>query len=141
MEEKNIETMELNGNTLKELWIAAKWAKLLAIITFCLYFLVTIVIIYAGIMTSLFEKVVPFGGFFIALFYIVLYSLTALIPGLLLYNFAVNTQKAIMKDDEELAETAMKRLRTLFQYSGILALSVILMMVIIFGIGIIQSIF
>lgn len=141
MEEKNIETMEISGRTLKELWLAAKWAKLLSIITVCMYFAVILLVIFSGIITSLFAAMVPFGGFFIALIYIVVYTLTALIPGILLYNFATNTQKAILKNDDDLATTGIKRLRQLFQYTGILAIVSILFIGLIIAINVLHAIF
>lgn len=137
MEDKNIETMELSGRTLKELWIAAKWAKLLSIITVAMYFVTILLVIFSGIMTSLFAAMVPFGGFFIALVYIVVYTLTVLIPGILLYNFATNTQKAILQNDDDLSTTGVKRLRQLFQYCGILAIISILFI----GLGIAVNVF
>jgi hypothetical protein len=141
MEEKNIETMELSGRTLKELWLAAKWAKLLSIIIVCMYFVVILLVIFSGIITSLFATMVPFGGFFIALAYIGTYTLTALIPGIMLYNFAINTQKAILRNDDDLATTGVKRLRQLFQYSGILAMISILFVGLIIAISVLRTIF
>lgn len=141
MEERNIETMELSGRTLKELWLAAKWAKLLSIITVCMYFVVILLVIFSGIITSLFATMVPFGGFLIALAYIGTYTLTALIPGIMLYNFAINTQKAILRNDDDLATTGVKRLRQLFQYSGILAMISILLVGLIIAISILRTIF
>ncbi|WP_320052450.1 hypothetical protein [uncultured Acetobacteroides sp.] len=141
MEERNIETMELSGRTLKELWLAAKWAKLLSIIIVCLYFVMIILVIFSGIITSLFATMIPFGGFFIALVYIITYTLTALIPGIMLYNFAINTQKAILRNDDDLATTGVKRLRQLFQYSGILAMISILLVGLIIAVSVLRTIF
>lgn len=141
MEERSIETMEISGRTLKELWIAAKWAKFLSIITIAMYFVMIIVTIFTGIMTALFASMIPFGGFILAIVYITFYSLTMLIPGILLYNFANNTQKAIVKNEDDSATTGIKRLRQLFQYSGILSIVSILLVGIIIVIAVVASIF
>lgn len=141
MEERSIETMEISGRTLKELWIAAKWAKFLSIITIAMYFVMIIVTIFTGIMTALFASMIPFGGFILAIVYITVYSLSMLIPGILLYNFANNTQKAIVKNEDDLATTGIKRLRQLFQYSGILSIVSILLVGIIIVIAVVASIF
>lgn len=141
MEEKNIETMELSGRTLKELWLAAKWAKLLSIIIVCMYFIVILVTIYGGVITSLFLSKVLLGGFFDTVISILLYSIMSLIPGILLYNFAINTQKAILRNDDDLATTGVKRLRQLFQYSGILAMISILFVGLIIAINVLRTIF
>lgn len=130
MEEKNIETMEISGRTLKELWIAAKWAKLLAIITVVTYFIMILLSIFSGIIFTLFASMIPFGGFFLTITYILVYSLSMLIPGILLYNFASHTQQAILKNDDDLATNGFKRLRQLFQYSGILTISVVILLVV-----------
>lgn len=136
MEERSIEQMELSGRSLKELWTAARWAKLLSIMTVSLYFIMIILTIFGGIITALFSMVMPFGGFIIAVIYITIYSLSMLVPGIMLYNFADKTQKAIIRNDDDLATTGIKRLRQLFQYAGIMTIITILLI----GISIVATV-
>lgn len=133
--------MEINGRSLKELWIAVKWAKLVSILTVGMYFILILISIFSGLMTALFAQMIPFGGFIITSIYLIFYSLTLLIPGILLYNFAVNTQKAIAKNEDELVYVGFKRLRQLFQYSGILTIITIILSGISIVFMVIASIF
>lgn len=141
MEDKSIENMEISGNTLKELWIAAKWAKFLAIVTVGLYFLFVFLSIFGGIITALFAIAIPFGGFIQTVITIIIYTLTLLIPGLFLYNFAVNIQKGIVRNQDEFAAKGAKKLRQLFQYSGILCMVTIFIIGTVIVIGVVSSIF
>lgn len=140
MEEKSIEKMELSGRSLKELWIAAKWAKLLSIMTLGFYFIFLLIAILTGLQIAVFAKMVPYGGFFYTIAEIIIYTLTLLIPGLLLYGFASKIQDGIRSNDEEITTKAMKRFRQLFQYSGILMIVVIALLGISIVYGVISSI-
>ena len=123
---------------------AAKWAKFLGIMGFI--FTALIVLGAFSVMTigSSFGSAMPpgspfAGGMFgvgLGIFYLVL-ALPYFFISLYMYNFAEKTKAGLYSSNSEIMTLAYKNLRNYFRLSGILILAmiVIYILIIIFGIG------
>lgn len=109
---------------LMQLKHAARWAKFLAIIGFIglvLMFILSIFLSYTirGLLPI--EQSSGFSSVAYAFTYLIL-ALIYFIPLLYLYQFAVNTQRAIHKQQSHELTYAFSRLKSFYQYLGILTI-------------------
>jgi hypothetical protein len=141
--------MEVSGYTLKELWIASRWAKFMAIVGIIMYVITIITSMLSGIATAYIlgtpnqaaPTFLPFGGFFLTLILIILYTLLIFVPSLILLKFGITTQRAIKNLNDDLLSTGIKKMRQYFQYAGIMLIITIFITALLILIGIISSIF
>lgn len=126
-----IVTSEMRG-FLKE---TAKWGKFLAITGFVMMGLGILgMLIGGGAILAESAGGMGLGGFGggIMLMYLLIFVLY-IFPLLYLYRFSVNTQKALMSDDQMFLRDAFENLKSLFKFSGIfmaIILGVYLLMIV-----------
>lgn len=118
--------LELTHSAMVDLLEARKWAHLIAIIGFIGLGLVVIVGLLAGVLfsTLMGGSDLPFSAGIIGLIYVGM-AVVYIFPLLYLYRFAKSAQKAVLYQNSNELNVAIKNLRSHYQYMGILMLVII----------------
>jgi hypothetical protein len=146
MEEKEIKITEADKAKLKT---AATWARFIAIISFVIYGLSIVGMLFGllaiGIAGST-PAIPQMYGSMGQTYYIVLFSvcivlyIVMLLPTLYMYNFAVKALDAVVEDNEAAMSESLANLRKYFKFQGIwLIVSMaigVLMVVLLMAVGI-----
>jgi hypothetical protein len=119
--------IELGPDTLKHLNTARKWAMFLAIISFILVGLVSIIGLIAGTFLKTFSGGEKSLGVPDSLVYIPLIAMAVIyfFPVLFLFRFSKFSHKAILTFDNILLHRAIKNLKYYFAYIGILIIVIV----------------
>jgi hypothetical protein len=122
MDTPELQKIEIGPETLKHLNTARKWAMFLAIISFILLGLVTIIGLIAGTFLKIFSGGEKSLGVPDTLMYIPLIAMALIyfFPVLFLFRFSKFSHRAILNFDTKMFHKAIKNLKYYFAYIGIL---------------------
>jgi hypothetical protein len=132
-ENTNLFDLHLDQPSINYLNEAARWGKFLSILGFIYCGLMVIFAIFFGsimgrMMTSMGEAGADMpgrigGGFFGIIFVAV--ALIMFFPALFLYNFSTKIRRALHSNDQPFLTEALKNLKSLFKFYGIIAIIVV----------------
>jgi hypothetical protein len=125
--------IELGTDTLKHLNTARKWAMFLAIISFILVGLVSIIGLIAGTFLKTFSGGEKSLGVPDSLVYVPLIAMAVIyfFPVLFLFRFSKFSHKAILTYDKVMLHRAIKNLKYYFAYIGILIIVIFTLYIIV----------
>jgi hypothetical protein len=128
-----LQKIELGPDTLKHLNTARKWAMFLAIISFILLGLVSIIGLLAGTFLKTFSGGEKNLGLPDSLVYIPMIAMGVIyfFPVLFLFRFSKFTHKAILTFDKLLLHKAIKNLKYYFAYIGILIIVIVSLYIVV----------
>jgi hypothetical protein len=132
---QNTQVLEVTENAKKYLKTTSSWTTFMAILSFIgIGFMVLcgIIVLAAGsFLNGANYDAVPFSGFysFFGLFYIVLAAIM-FFPALFLLRFSQKTTKALASQDTLVMEDAFKNMKAYWKFTGILAIIMIALCII-----------
>jgi hypothetical protein len=128
-----LQKIELGPDTLKHLNTARKWAMFLAIISFILLGLVSIIGLLAGTFLKTFSGGEKNLGIPDSLVYIPLIAMGVIyfFPVLFLFRFSKFSHKAILTFDKVMLHRAIKNLKYYFAYIGILIIVIVSLYIVV----------
>ena len=133
MDTPESQKIEIGPDTLKHLNTARKWAMFLAIISFILLGLISIIGLIAGTFLNAFSGGENSLGISDSLVFIPLIAMALVyfFPVLFLFRFSKFSHKAILTFDKEVLHKAIKNLKYYFAYIGILIIVIFSLYIVI----------
>jgi hypothetical protein len=128
-----LQKIELGPETLKHLNTARKWAMFLAIISFILVGLVSIIGLIAGTFFKTFSAGEKMVGVPDSLVYIPMIAMAVIyfFPVLFLFRFSKFSHKAILTFNKDMLHKAIKNLKYYFAYIGILIIVIVSLYIVV----------
>lgn len=138
--EESSTALKISYNSTYFLRETAKWGKFLSILGFCFIGIIVLVGLFAGSIFSKLGNQLPFPGFVIGIFYIII-AVIYFFPIYYLFKFSTHTKKALNETSNTDLESALENLKSHYKYISILMIIVLGFYVLVGGIAFLTALF